>query len=229
MCSKHATLITSTVLTRAAAHHTTVLNTRDIMPENYNVQSRADLISVNFHIIHQQHPTHGHYNGPHRHVHTCKYFSFTECPTSLELQEMLEFWHMLNTLTIHINVNERSWSELAQTLRDLSRVSTERGCRAREHGIDFARQSNEHCLARQPPTIDTQPYVWYLPCFPYLSNALQREQPYFSVQYLHHTSHNRCFKITAKFRDCDLEFFPSPFCTYFIRFRPNAHKTNVET
>jgi hypothetical protein len=32
-------------------------------------------------------------------------------------------------------------------------------CRARQHGIDFARQSNEHCLARQPRTVDTQLYV----------------------------------------------------------------------
>jgi hypothetical protein len=29
-------------------------------------------------------------------------------------------------------------------------------CRGRQHGIDFAKQSNEHCLARQPRPIDTQ-------------------------------------------------------------------------
>jgi cell division protein FtsW (lipid II flippase) len=29
-------------------------------------------------------------------------------------------------------------------------------CRARQHGINFARQSNEHCLARQPLGFDTR-------------------------------------------------------------------------
>jgi hypothetical protein len=29
-------------------------------------------------------------------------------------------------------------------------------CRARQHGIDFTRQSNEHCLGRQPRAIDTR-------------------------------------------------------------------------
>jgi hypothetical protein len=31
-----------------------------------------------------------------------------------------------------------------------------RQVRARQHGIDFSRQSNEHYLARQPRTIDTR-------------------------------------------------------------------------
>jgi hypothetical protein len=30
-------------------------------------------------------------------------------------------------------------------------------CRARQHGIHFARKSNEHCPARQPRIIDTPP------------------------------------------------------------------------
>jgi hypothetical protein len=32
--------------------------------------------------------------------------------------------------------------------------------RARQHGIDFARQSNEHCLARKPRAIDTRLNVY---------------------------------------------------------------------
>jgi hypothetical protein len=31
-----------------------------------------------------------------------------------------------------------------------------RQVRARQYGIDFARQSNEHCLSRQPRAIDTR-------------------------------------------------------------------------
>jgi hypothetical protein len=33
-------------------------------------------------------------------------------------------------------------------------------CRARQHGIDFATESNEHCLARQPRAIDTRLKAW---------------------------------------------------------------------
>jgi hypothetical protein len=36
---------------------------------------------------------------------------------------------------------------------------------ARQHGIDFARQSNEHCLALQPRAIDTHLNKTYLVFF----------------------------------------------------------------
>jgi hypothetical protein len=59
-------------------------------------------------------------------------------------------------------LHDNTCPHVARTL--YSRVSIARGCRARQHGIDFARKSNEHCLARQPRAIDTRLVTRYVPC-----------------------------------------------------------------
>jgi hypothetical protein len=174
------------------------------MPEHHNVTSQADLISVNFHIIHQQRPTRGHYDDFYatdltdtiRPVNICSRFNSTECPT--QVYNYKKYWRSDTTVTTYAQYThhsrKRKWKKLIRTS-----TSTSLMCST----LPFKRPSKRTTL-------------FFCSVFT-------------SYNSFAHTSHNRCFEITVKFRDCDRKSCPSPFCTYFIWFRPNAHKTNVET
>jgi hypothetical protein len=69
-------------------------------------------------------------------------------------------WLLINTVPQpQDRLNWKStahWNPFAAGQRTAPIWLDTRQVRARQHGIDFARHSNKHCLARQPRAIDTR-------------------------------------------------------------------------